>query len=82
MRGYRLLEGGGLRLEAEDSIATIANLKDDAYVHCAQPEGTLKIFEDLGAFNFGVFDYDDLRVLIFDDFRVVELTLKSIILLT
>ena len=95
VRGYRLLEGGGLhhrrcwleggglRLEAEDSIATIVNLKDDAYVHCAQPEGTLKIFEDLRVFNFDdlsvlnlkdlvVFSFADLRIFIFDDLRVLN----------
>ena len=66
----------------KDSIAAIANLKEDAYVHCPQLEGTLKIFEDLRAFNFGAFDYDDLRVFIFENLRVVELTLKFVILLT
>jgi len=31
-----------LRLEAEDSIATTANLNEDAYVHCPQLGGNLK----------------------------------------
>jgi len=62
----------------EDSIATIVNLKEYAYVHCPQLKGTLKIFEDLGVFNFDdlrvlnlknlvVFNFTDLRVFVFDD---------------
>jgi len=67
----------------EDSIATIANLKDDAYVHCPQLEGTLKIIEDLGVFNFDnlrvlnlkdvvIFNFADLRIFIFNDLRVLN----------
>ena len=57
-------------------------MKDDAYIHYSQLEGTLKVFENLGVFNFEVFDYDDLRFFIFNGLRVVELTLKFVILLT
>ena len=67
------LEEGGLRLETEDPIAKIANLKEDAYVHCPQLEGTLKIFEDLGVFNFDnlrVLNLKDLDVFNFADLRV------------
>ena len=67
-----------ITIDAEDFIATIANLKEDAYVHCTQFEGTLKIFEDLGIFNLddlrvlnlkdlAVFNFADLRVFVLDD---------------
>ena len=42
----------------EYSITTIANWNEDVMSIAPQLERTLKIFEDLGVFNF-----DDLRVL-------------------
>ena len=65
----------------EYSITTIANWNEDVMSIAPQLERTLKIFEDLGVFNFDdlrvlnlkdlvVFNFDDLRVLNFRDLVV------------
>jgi len=57
----------------EYSITTIANWNEDVMSIAPQLERTLKIFEDLGVFNFDdlrVLNLIDLVVFNFDDLRV------------